>query len=140
MALGGIVLAGLLAYANAFHGEFVFDDDPEIVTQRLIRDPASFIHSLDGYRAYPNRVLVYLTFALNYAVGGLNPTGYHVVNIAVHLGAAVLVYWLALLSFRTPHLRRSALTPWSSTVALVAALLFVTHPIQTQAVIRDGVG
>ena len=132
--LGAIALAGLLAYANALHGEFVFDDDPEIVTQRLIRDPDNFTRSWDGYRAYPNRVLVYFTFALNYALGGLDPTGYHAVNILVHLGTALLVYALALLAFQTPHLRRSALAPWSSCVAVVAALLFVTHPLQTQAV------
>jgi Flp pilus assembly protein TadD len=132
--LGAIVLGGLLAYANAFHGEFQFDDDPEIVTQRLIRDTDNFLRSWEAYRAYPNRVLVYFTFALNYAIGGLDTTGYHVVNIVVHLGTALLVYALALLSFRTPYLRRSALTPWGSSVALVAGLLFVTHPIQTQAV------
>jgi len=132
--LGVIVLAGLLAYSTAFHGEFVFDDDPEIVTQRLIRTPDHFLRSAEAYRAYPNRVLVYFTFALNYAAGGLHPTGYHAVNILVHLGSALLVYTLALLTFRTPHLRPSALAPWRSTLALVIALLFVTHPLQTQAV------
>ena len=132
--LAVIALAGLLAYANAFNGEFVFDDDTEIVTQPLIRDLDNFIGSLDAYRVYPNRVLVYFTFALNYAVGGLDPTGYHAVNILVHVGTALLVYALVLLSFQTPYLRRSALAPWGSTVALVAALIFVTHPIQTQAV------
>ncbi len=132
--LGAIALAALFAYANAFHGEFVFDDDPEIVTQRLIRNLDHFLWSGEAYRAYPNRVLVYFTFALNYARGGLDTTGYHAVNILVHLGTALLVYALALLSFRTPHLRRSALAPWGAPVALVAALLFVTHPLQTQAV------
>ena len=132
--LAVVALAGLLAYANAFNGEFVFDDDTEVVTQPLIRDLGHFIGSLSAYRVYPNRVLVYFTFALNYAVGGLDTTGYHAVNIAVHLGTALLVFALLLLSFRTPSLRRSALAPWAATVALVAALLFVTHPVQTQAV------
>ena len=132
--LGAIVLAGVIAYANAYHGEFVFDDEPEIVTQQLIRNPHHFLRSWEAYRAHPNRILVYFTFALNYALGGLDTTGYHAVNILVHLGTALLVYALALLSFRTPHLRRSALAPWRASVALVAALLFVTHPVQTQAV------
>ena len=134
MPVVAIALVGLLAYSNAFHSGFVFDDETEIVNQKLIRDLDNFLGRWDGYRAYPNRALVYVTFALNYRVGGLHTTGYHVVNVLVHLGTALLVYVLVLLSFRTPHLRRSALAPWASSVAVVAALLFVTHPIQTQAV------
>jgi Flp pilus assembly protein TadD len=123
-----------VVYANAFTGEFVFDDDTEIVNLRLIRDLDNFTRSFEAYRAYPNRVLVYFTFALNYAMGGLDTTGYHAVNILVHVGTGLLVYALLRLSFRTPYLRGSALAPWGSSVGVVAALLFVTHPIQTQAV------
>jgi Flp pilus assembly protein TadD len=130
----GIVLVGLLAYSNAFHGEFVFDDLPAIVDQPLVRDLDHFVGSLEAYRQYPNRFLTYFTFALNYAVGGLDARGYHALNILIHLGTALLVYSLCLLLFRTPHLRRSALALWSGTVAFVTGLAFATHPLQTQAV------
>ena len=129
-----VALVGLLAYSGSFDGQFVFDDDTEIVLKRTLRDPGNYLWSLRGYREQPNRVLGSLTFALNYRVGGLDPTGYHVVNLAVHLATALLVLALVRETFRTPHLRRSALAPASTTIGFVAALLFVAHPIQTQAV------
>jgi hypothetical protein len=44
---------------------FVFDDTAEIVGQPLIRDLRNFLETGEAYLRYPNRVLVYFTFALN---------------------------------------------------------------------------
>ena len=47
---------------------------------------------------------------------------------------SLLVYALVTLTFRTPHLAASRITAQARMVALLAALLFVVHPVQTQAV------
>jgi Flp pilus assembly protein TadD len=129
-----VAIGGLLAYSNTFHVPFVFDDETEIVSKPLIRDLGNYLGSWAGYGHNANRVLGYFTFALNYRANGLEPPGWHAVNLAVHLGAALLVHALVVLTFRTPWLRRSALAASHRAVALAAALLFVAHPIQTQAV------
>jgi Flp pilus assembly protein TadD len=129
-----VVLVGLLAYSNAFRAGFVFDDPPHVVDAPWVGDPASYLPGGAAYRLQPNRAVGGLTFALNRRLLGPGPAGFHAVNVLVHLLNALLVHALILLSFRTPRLQASALAPWSRSVAFVAALLFVAHPIQTQAV------
>jgi tetratricopeptide (TPR) repeat protein len=81
----------------------------------------------------------FLSFALNYSVGGLQVFGYHLVNLIIHIANGFLVYSLVLLLFKaesqhsplTTHDSQPNIASW---IALAAALLFVAHPIQTQAV------
>jgi tetratricopeptide (TPR) repeat protein len=129
-----LVAAGVLIYAGTLHSGFVFDDVPSIRDNPLVRSLDNYLLDWSGYRQRLNRWVTYLTFALNYRWGGLDPTGYHAVNIAIHALNALLVFALVRLLFRTPVLRRSALLAWEAEIALVAALLFVAHPLQTQAV------
>ena len=129
-----LVLTGLLAYSNALRAGFVFDDVPHIGDSPSIQDPAAYLPGGPAYRAQPNRALAGLTFALNYRLLGRDPLGFHAVNVFIHVLNALLVYLLVLTTFRTPRMRGSALAPLSKAVAFVAAVLFVAHPIQTQAV------
>jgi tetratricopeptide (TPR) repeat protein len=76
----------------------------------------------------------YLTFWANYRFGGLDVEGYHAVNIALHVINAFLVYLVAILTLRTPLLEDSRLKVHSYGIALVSGLLFVAHPLQTEAV------
>ena len=79
------------------------------------------------------RVFAYFTFALNYYFGGLNVFGYHLVNLLIHIGSGLVLYWFLLLTFRLPSLRErygSAAFP----IALFSSLLFLCHPVQTQSV------
>lgn len=132
--LAALALLVAFAYANAFGGAFVFDDIPEIRDNRLLRDLGSYLPGGEGQRSLPTRWVGYLTFAVNYRLGGLSPRGYHAVNVGVHLGATLLVYALVVLTFRTPRLRGSALAEAPAAPAFLAAALFATHPLQTQAV------
>jgi tetratricopeptide (TPR) repeat protein len=68
------------------------------------------------------------TFALNRVVGGLEPSGWHAANLAIHLGAVVLAYLFA----RVTLARAGVSQP--ETLALAAAALFALHPMQTEAV------
>lgn len=120
----GLVLWVGLLYANSFSGSFHYDDTHSLVNNEAVRslgnipsfftDPSAFSAMLD-VRMY--RPLVLLTYAVNYAVGGYDVFGYHLVNVLLHAINACLVWALA---------RRVLGTPGS---ALTAALLFATHPV-----------
>jgi Tfp pilus assembly protein PilF len=143
-----IVLLGLLAYSNSFNGPFVFDDRT-IEESSTVRDLSHFA-SLDAFTGgisgvdrggsteldplQPNRPVGYLSFALNYLAHGTSVFGYHVVNLVIHIANALLIFALVMLAFRTPRMRDSLLSDQAPTLALVIGLLFVAHPIQTQAV------
>lgn len=129
-----VIATALGTYANSFHVPFLFDDESSITGNKVIRSLANFFVNGDGYAYNPRRFVGYLTFALNYRWGGLDVVGYHVVNLAIHIASALLIYALLRLTFRTPVLRNSVLASQSPLLALAAALLFVVHPLQTQAV------
>jgi protein O-mannosyl-transferase len=134
-----IVASCFLVYANSLHGGMVFDDQSSIIDKKLVHDLANFLQNGSGYAANSRRYLGNLSFALNYRLGGLDTFGYHLVNVAIHTGNAVLLYFLARATFRTPQMRErggesdSATAP-GNLVPLLAALLFALHPIETQAV------
>jgi hypothetical protein len=129
-----ILLAGGIAYANTFQVPFVMDDTYVIASNPVIQDLQNFFSDHTEGDLYPPRILGYLSFALNHHFGGLNVAGYHLVNLFIHLFTAVLAFYLTRLTFRTPRLRMSRLAPHANLVALLAGLLFVVHPVQTQAV------
>lgn len=133
-----ILLLGMVAYANSFSVPFTFDDNASIVDNPVIKDLSTFLSGA-GYAYNPRRFVGYLTIALNYHFGGLDVTGYHAVNLAIHLASALLVYAFARITFRTPFFTQETPIPDPRSlvpvyVPLLAALLFVAHPIQTQAV------
>jgi protein O-mannosyl-transferase len=134
LSSAAIVLAGVLAYASAFPGAFVFDDTPNVAENPHLDRPLSFLPGGAGYAAQPNRALTFATFALDRAVAGSDPSFHRGVNVAIHVANALLVLALVLAAFQAPRLRGSALAPGAWAVGLAAGLLFVTHPIQTQAV------
>ncbi|WP_248341115.1 tetratricopeptide repeat protein [Anaeromyxobacter paludicola] len=134
LALLGVALLGAAAYANTFQVPFVADDLSSIVDNGLVRDLASYLPGGGGYAAARHRYVTYLTFALNYRLGGLEVAGYHLVNLLVHLANAALLFALVRGLFLAPRLARSALAPRRDAVALLAAALFVAHPLQTGAV------
>jgi len=112
-----LLAAALVAFGASLGSGFHFDD------YAIFPDPAltSPWGWLGIWSLRQTRPLTYLTFWLNYQVGGQDPLGYHLLNLALHLGAVMLLY---------ECLRR--LMP--ETAAVVAAALFAVHPIQAEAV------
>jgi tetratricopeptide (TPR) repeat protein len=153
-----ILLTGIVVYANSFQVPFVFDDHWTIVNNAIIKNLDNFFANSSGYDFLPNRYVATLSLAINYFFGGLDVTGYHAVNLFIHLLSALLVYTLLRLTFQTPYFEaqkkseKAALadepdsgstspSTWFSSfftpdlfIPLFAALLFVVHPVQTQAV------
>jgi Flp pilus assembly protein TadD len=148
-----IVIVGFLAYSNTFHSPFQWDEADFISGNPIIRNLNYFTdisraEGLPVYDGFKSRYIGYLTFALNYRLDGFDVTGYHIVNLAIHIINGILVYLLVLLTFRTPYFlppfpplakggtKEGSLFTihYSRLFALAVALLFVVHPIQTEAV------
>jgi len=129
----GLVLAALAAYHNSFRVPFLFDDRPAIERNASIRDLGALAEVLSPpvtSAGAAGRPLVNLSLALNYAVGGLNPWGYHVFNWIVHMLAG-----LALWGVVRRTLRRGAASGHAEFVAAGTALLWLVHPLQTESVV-----
>ena len=129
-----VVSLGLLAYSNTFTATFNFDDVANILGNPVVRTMDPFA---DPFAAKGSRAVGDFTFAVNYRLNGIHVFGYHLVNLAIHLATSLLVYALVTLTFRTPALapaEEGERGRFSGPIALFAALLFVAHPLQTQAV------
>ncbi|MDF1593143.1 MAG: tetratricopeptide repeat protein [Desulfobacterales bacterium] len=143
-----IALTTAVIYSNIYHASFVFDDITSIVENKKIRDASNYFSLVQLIRP---RAIVDLTFALNYEFGRLNVFGYHLVNIIIHLLNGFLVYFLALTIFmqlsklqdpvissksedRSPLSTPANPDSMNRLKALMAALIFAAHPLQTQAV------
>src|SRR5262245_41089224 len=129
-----IVGVGALVYANSLSGPFIFDDEASIVENTQIRSLAPSV-ALSPYRESPTagRPIVNASFAINYALGGLQPRGYHATNIAIHLLCALAVFGIV----RRTLLRTGIEEPLqrrSADIAFAAALLWVAHPLNSEAV------
>jgi Tfp pilus assembly protein PilF len=141
-----IIILGVLGYSNTFNVPFQFDDEANIVKNPIIKNLVYYVTPAkakvyEGFAEYPlliNRYIGSLTLALNYKINGLDVTGYHVVNILIHLINSLLVYWFVHLIFIALASGAGGDNPLylrhAPAIALFSALLFVTHPIQTQAV------
>ncbi len=130
-----IVLAGLMAYANTFSAPFVFDDKVNVLDNPSIRSltPVSAALSAPPGKGTAGRPILNLSYAVNYAVSGLSPWSYHVVDLAIHLLAGLLLFGIVRLTLETPRLagRYGGRAPF---LAFSAALLWTVHPLATEAV------
>ncbi len=133
LAAAAIVLAGLAAYAPSLTAPFVFDDDGSIVHNPTIRHlwswPGPLAPPHGGGVTVEGRPVLNLSLAINHAIGGLQVQGYHAVNLAIHLLAALTL--LGLLRRTLPKVVGSG--P-SEPLAVAVALLWTLHPLQTESV------
>lgn len=126
------VLIGFVAYSNTLQVPFLFDDEGSIQLNNGVHGISNFMNG--GYRYLPNRVFGYLTFAINYQLSGLNVASYHIVNLTVHILTTFLLYRFVQLTFMTPFLRETLTRSQINVYAFLVAALFISHPVQTQAV------
>src|SRR5437016_2233385 len=118
-----LVLAAvtIFAYWPAWNGGLLWDDDVYITNNELLTAPDGLQRiwfSLDSPSQY--FPLVYTTFRIEHAVWGLDPTGYHWVNLLLHIANALLV-WLVLARLKVPG-------------AWLAGAIFALHPVQVESV------
>lgn len=121
-----IVLCGLFIYSPAFHGDWLWDDDQEITANSVLPDPAGLVRIWKGetgadYLPLKGTVQWLLFRALPLGAGGqIDSTGYHLVNISLHLISALLVWRL---------MQRLGLRG-----AWLGGLLFAIHPLMVESV------
>src|SRR5437867_6189130 len=94
-AAAPLVLAGSVfaVYANSLWGEFAFDDRAVIFTNPQLLNLKSFteIFQFTGWRQP-----LYVTYGLNYYIGGLDPFGYHLLSTALHALSSIIVVYILL--------------------------------------------
>jgi len=116
-----LAVTTILAYQPVWHGGFIWDDDAYITNNDLLTAPDGLRRiwfSLDSPSQY--FPLVYTMFRFERAWWGLSPTGYHFVNILLHIANA-LILWSLLARLRVPG-------------AWLAGAIFALHPVQVESV------
>jgi Flp pilus assembly protein TadD len=125
-----LVVLVFSVYSNSLQGDFVYDDTFFIKENPLIRDlsnlPNMFTSAFWESSSRPSktfyRPLVVLTYAVNFALGGFDPLGYHMLNVLIHVINTLLVFFVVYHIFRQMIL------------SALVGLLFGLHPINTEAV------
>jgi Tfp pilus assembly protein PilF len=130
-----VILCGAAVYANSLEGTFVFDDLEAISNNPSIRDLSAIRRVLSPPRGttVSGRPLINVTLAINYALGGLNVLGYHLLNITIHLLAGLTLFGVVRRTLLLPRMHLGRAYP-ATVLALVIGLIWVVHPLNTEAV------
>ena len=124
-----IIIFGAVSYSNSLEGKFLLDDNGTIRSNAYIRSWGNLAGRLlrdfepdSVFEDYNYRPLTMATFTLDYSLWRLDTKGYHLTNIILHILVAISIYWLIRLLFQ------------DNLLSLLTSLLFVVHPIHTEAV------
>ena len=134
-AAPALLLLGATVYANSLHGTFLLDDFSSIhesPNARIWWPPWASVPTRPEI-ALAGRPIPSFSIAVNYALGGLNPLGYHLVNVGLHLLNALLLFGI----LRRTLARRPqpADGPAAAAgIALAATALWMVHPLLTDSV------
>jgi protein O-mannosyl-transferase len=127
-----LLVAAVATYFNALGSPFVWDDDPAIVTNQSIR--GSLADALVPPLETPvaGRPTVNVSLAVNYGIGALDPAGYHIGNLAVHLASALLLFAIVSRTLAARRVFRDR--AYADVVALIASLIWMVHPLLSETV------
>lgn len=133
-----ILLVSTLSYANSLQSSFHYDDHHSIVDNPSIRtltsiwsffvDSSTFSGDADKSMYRP---LLLVSYAVNYWLGEYEVLGYHLVNILLHAGCALLCWVVFELLLKDLAPDRSSV---GGRAAMFAGLLFATHPLAAEPV------
>lgn len=128
LAIFLITSIATIIYSNSFDCTFHFDDQHAIVENYAI-------HRFDLKEIFfsSNRPVLDITLAINYYFGKLNVFGYHLVNLLLHISNGIMLYFILFQTANLPLLKEKY-GQRAYRIALYASLIFISHPIQTQAV------
>ena len=152
MPLAAVLLAGAgaAAWSNSFACPFIFDDVPTIQENPHVERlwPLDEAMSAPADTTASGRPLVSLSLAMNYAISGRDVWSYHALNLAVHVLAGLTLFGIvrrALLASAATETRLAGHSglptrgpdqtgKQADWLALAVALIWLVHPLQTQAV------
>ena len=115
-----LITVTVATYAGTFLGTFQYDDLYAILINGHLDRLNTFVRHLD----HMVRPVLYGTFLIDRSLYGNTPTGYHLLNLLLHLGSGLLIY----------RILARAVTEENRHIPFWVALLFLIHPIQTEAV------
>ena len=118
--VAAIILAGVLPYLPALRGGFVWDDEPLITSNLLLRTSSGLGEIWAGSRTADYFPLTNTVFWIEHHLFGNNATGYHALNILLQAANALLL-WRILLRLKIPG-------------AFLAGLIFAIHPVHAESV------
>jgi protein O-mannosyl-transferase len=131
IVFGVIAALALIVYCNCFSAPFMLDDFGNIKNNYSIRNPLDI---LSMWKFYSNRVIVYITFAIDYKIHDNGVEGYRVVNILIHMTNGFLVFLIFYYILGLGCLKEKLLIKYRNIISILAALIFVCHPIQVNSV------
>lgn len=124
-----ILFVSFVSYANSLRGKFIWDDNIMVRDNESIRNwhsiPRALTHDIsfaERERVGYYRPLLILSYMWDYAIWKLNPFGFHLTNIFLHFLTGVMAFWML------------NLITGNRLLCLFTSLLFVSHPIQSEAV------
>ncbi|MCE9553389.1 MAG: tetratricopeptide repeat protein [Planctomycetes bacterium] len=121
-----LVLLGIAVYANGLSGPFVFDD-----INYVLYNPRA--QQLTWQNVHSERPLLFYSLAANYQLGGFQPLGYKIFNLAVHLAAALTLYGLVRRTLLLPRFGQR-FRDTAAGLAFAVAALWIVHPLTTESV------
>lgn len=140
-AIALIVLTSICVYAKSLGGDFVYDDVYQVVGNPWIQDAGHILDilfsqawSFEGTSSNYYRPLSFLIYTIDYRLFGFDPWGFHLVSILLHAAVAVVVFLLASRLMRIMNNETENGTKDLHLFPLFAALLFSTHPINSEPV------
>ena len=117
----GILAATLLAYIPAMQAGYIWDDDDYLLENESVKQASGIVRTWSDISANPQFYpMVFTTFWIEHQMWGLQPAGYHIVNILLHALSAIFL-WRILKRLEIPG-------------AAVAAALFALHPVHVESV------
>jgi len=131
-----VLLVGMI-YSNTLESPFLFDDKSNIMKNYDVR---MIEISLDTIKKaiWSNRPVSMLSFAFNYYFHKLNPFGYHLVNIFIHIIVGILLYVFLKNTFQILNKNKKeyflSRPENSSAILFLTVFIWLVHPLQTQSV------
>jgi tetratricopeptide (TPR) repeat protein len=127
-----IIAVTYIVFQNSLSNEFVFDDESVIVGNASIQsldNIPKFFTADEGFHKVIGRYyrpVVSATYAIDFAIWGLDPYGFHLTNVMIHIIACLLLFKIFTVLFWRYKYR--------NLFSLLSALIFAVHPIHTEAV------
>ncbi|MFQ5454579.1 MAG: tetratricopeptide repeat protein [Nitrospirota bacterium] len=140
VAVSFITILISIIHLNSLYSPFLYDDIRNIVDNNAIHLTDISVYTLKNIvhnsSISRNRPITNITFAINYYFGGLEVYGYHIVNIIIHIITAITIYLFLYitLEMRVQKTKDPCISDRSFWIGMIAALLWSTSPVQTQAV------
>ena len=115
-----ILVASFAVYAPALDGDFVFDDDIHVIENPVLEEGGlrrMWLTPPENFNYWP---ITWTSYWIEHRLWGLDPFGYHLVNVLIHAAGACLI-WAVLRRLGVPY-------PW------LVALVFALHPVNVASV------